>query len=720
MTGQGADLFDLLPQVHRQRDSEPGQGHALEALLRVLGEQHDVVAADLGRLYDDLFIETCAEWVVPYLGDLLGVRLLHPVGPGAGRSRALVADTLDHRRRKGTLAGLENLGFQVTGWPTAAVEYFQRLGVTQHLAHVRPTNVRTPELRRASQLEVLGGPFARSAHTAEVRRLPAGRYGIGNIGLHVWRLQPQRVIRASARPVSDPADGRYHVDPVGLEVPLFNPGTAEPAITSLAREHHVPAPLRRRALFDELEGMRDGSVADPRWFGDDPVIEVFADTGSGLVPVPVDEVTAADLADAAVPPATGWPRPQAPLTVAVDPVLGRIAFRDGVVPSAVEVTATYASPGEVGAGPYDRTCVETTDLVARQTWFRAVGSGAVPVPGVVQQSLTEAITDWNAAPAGTVGVIALLDSRSYVEDLTVTVPAGSELLLVAAAWPDAEHSGAPTVVLDLGTARPDDRRPHLLGTIEVTGTTGATDVAPGELTVDGLLIEGDVTVAPGDLGRLALRHATVVPGRGEVSVAAPTTPSDDNGRLTVEVTGCIVGPVVLPARGPELDVSRSIVDGHGSAAVDAAECRVGLDRTTVLGAVSAQELSASDCVLDGPVDVTRRQSGCLRYSYLSEGAAAPRRYRCQPDLALSDVTDPARAAAIRARLTPVLTSTTYGDPAYGRLDDRGDKALLTGASNGAAMGAFADLQEPQRMVNLAAVLEEYLRLGLEAGVVHET
>jgi hypothetical protein len=520
--------------------------------------------------------------------------------------------------------------------------------------------------------------------------------------------------------VSDPPDGRYHVDPVGLEVPLFNPGTAEPAFTSLAREHHVPAPLRRRALFDELEGMRNGSVAEPRWFDDDPVIEVFADTGGGMGAVPLDEVTAADLADAAVPPPTGWPRPGAPLTVAVDPVLGRVAFRDGVVPAAVEVTATYAAAGEVGAGPYDRTSVETTDLVVRHTWLRAVGSGAEPVPGVVQLTLTEAVDDWNAAPAGTVGVIALLDSRTYVEDLAVTVPAGSELLVVATAWPDAEDASSPTVVLDLAAARPDDRRPHLLGSIEVTGTAGADDAAPGELTVDGILVEGDITVAAGDLGRLAVRHATVVPGRGGVSVATPTTASDDNGRLTVEVTGSIVGPVALPARGPDLDVSQSIVDGHGGAAIDAEESRVALDRATLLGAVSAQELSASDCVLDGPVSVTRRQSGCLRFSYLSEGEAAPRRYRCQPDLALTDITDPAQAAPIRARLTPVFTSTTYGDPAYGRLDDRGDEALLTGASNGAAMGAFADLQETQRMVNLAAMLEEYLRLGLEAGVIHET
>jgi hypothetical protein len=715
------ELFQLLPRLYRQRDAEPSQDGTLEALLRVIGEQADVVARDLGLLYEDWFIETCADWVVPYLGDLLGVRLLHPVGPGAGRSRALVANTLDYRRRKGTLAALEDLSFQVTGWPTAGVEYFQRLGVTQHLAHPRPANVRTPDLRRAGELELIDGPFGVAAHTGEVRRIPSGRYAIGNIGLHAWRLEPQRVIRSTARPVVDPPDGRYLVDPVGLPVPLFNPGTAEPAITSLAQEHHVPGPLRRRALYDELEALRAGEVGQPRWFGDDPVVEVFADTGSGLVAVPVERLTAADLSDRTTPPATGWPRPQAPLVVAVDPVLGRLAFRGGLVPTAVEVTATYASPGRIGAGPYDRTCEQTTEFLTDPGpgWIRAVGRLASPVPGVVSNTLSEAVADWNSEPAGTVGLIAVLDSRTYAEDLAITVPAGSELMVLAVSWPDAEDA-TEVSDLDLADVRPDDRRPHLLGSLEVTGTAGTATGAPGQLTIDGLLVEGDVTVLPGDLGLLALRHTTVVPGSGVVAVAAPTSTTNDNGGLTLELMAGIVGRVELPARGPRMTATRCVVDGTGADAVQAADAPVVLDRVTAFGAVTAQTLSASECVLDGQVTVERRQTGCLRFSYLSEGAVAPRRYRCQPDLALTDVTDPVRAAAVRAQLMPTFTSTTYGDPAYGRLDDRSDPALLTGSSTGSAMGAYADQQEPQRMANLAAVLEEYLRLGLEAGVIHET
>jgi hypothetical protein len=670
MTRLRDQLTDLLPVVYHQRDVEPSQGGVLEALLQILGEQGDVVAADLAQLYDDAFIETCADWVVPYLGDLLGVRLLHPLGPGAGRQRALVANMLDYRRRKGTLAALEDLSFQVTGWPTSAEECFQRLGVTQHLTHLRPANVRTPDLRRVGDLELVDGPFSHAAHTAEVRRIPTGRYNLPNIGLHVWRLAPEEVLRATARPIVDPPDGRYFVDPVGLAVPLFNAPPPEPSITSLAREFEVPAPLRRRALYDELEARRADGADEPRWFGDEPVFEVWADTGAGLAVVPLAELTVADLSDPPAPTGTGWPRPVAPLTVAVDPLA-------------------------------------------------AVGRLADPVPGVVCTTLTEAITDWQTEPAGTIGVIAVVDSRSYVEDLAVAIPSGSELTIAALAWPQAETADALTE-LHLTDAVPADRRPHLQGTLTVTGAAGPADSLPGELSLDGLLVEGDVTVAAGDLGRLALRHTTVVPGAGSLAVDPPTANHDNNGHLVIELTRAITGPIAVPEQGPELDLAVSIVDGVGGTAIDADLVSAALDQVTVLGPVTVEQLSASDCVMAGQVTVARQQAGCLRFSYVSQDAVAPRRYRCQPDLALTDVADPATAAAVRARLTPAFSSTAYGDPAYGRLDDRNDPALLTGASNGAAMGAFAELQEPQRLANLAAVLDEHLRLGLEAGVIRET
>ena len=64
------DLFELLPTVHRLRDI--AHGDQLRALLNVVGREAQLVEDDITRLYDNWFIETCDEWVVPYIADLLG------------------------------------------------------------------------------------------------------------------------------------------------------------------------------------------------------------------------------------------------------------------------------------------------------------------------------------------------------------------------------------------------------------------------------------------------------------------------------------------------------------------------------------------------------------------------------------------------------------------------------------------------------------------------
>ncbi len=63
-------LYQLLPTIYRQRDAE--QGWPLQALLRVITEQVNVVEDDIAQLYENWFIETCQDWVVPYIGDLIG------------------------------------------------------------------------------------------------------------------------------------------------------------------------------------------------------------------------------------------------------------------------------------------------------------------------------------------------------------------------------------------------------------------------------------------------------------------------------------------------------------------------------------------------------------------------------------------------------------------------------------------------------------------------
>ena len=58
-------LNDLLPYVHRARDEE--LGGPLHALLQVIAREVNVVEDDISGLYANWFIETCDDWVVPYL-----------------------------------------------------------------------------------------------------------------------------------------------------------------------------------------------------------------------------------------------------------------------------------------------------------------------------------------------------------------------------------------------------------------------------------------------------------------------------------------------------------------------------------------------------------------------------------------------------------------------------------------------------------------------------
>ena len=211
-------LYNLLPAIYRIRDAQ--QGEQLRALMGVIEEEMHALEQDISGLYEDLFIETCDEWVIPYIGDLLGVHGVHPISARAGSLRSYVANTLAYRRRKGTAAVLEQVARDITGWNAHAVEFFELLATTQYLNHLRLHNLRTPDLRDTNQLELLNGPFENAAHTADIRRIGmySGKYNIPNIGIFLWRLQSYPLARVTARKI---LGGGYTFDPTGKDIPFI-------------------------------------------------------------------------------------------------------------------------------------------------------------------------------------------------------------------------------------------------------------------------------------------------------------------------------------------------------------------------------------------------------------------------------------------------------------------------------------------------------------------
>lgn len=65
----------------------------------------------------------------------------------------------------------------------------------------------------------------------------------------------------------------------------------------------------------------------------------------------------------------------------------------------------------------------------------------------IVEHLSDAVAEWNKQPAGKVGVITIMDSRTYTEGLTgsntIKIPEDSQLLITAADWPVIEDADAP-------------------------------------------------------------------------------------------------------------------------------------------------------------------------------------------------------------------------------------------------------------------------------------
>src|SRR4051812_24525042 len=173
-------LYSRVPEIYRLRDIEQGRLRAaggddeqalavapLRGLLRTVGGSVAAVHQDLEQLWDDFFIETCDDWVVPYLGRLLGTNL--PANPIGQANRLDVRSTVSWRRSKGAPAMLRSLAAATTGWQVSLAEFFTQIGWVQHLDFQRPGRTLTPAVRDPFAMALLGRADDPSAHIADVR-----------------------------------------------------------------------------------------------------------------------------------------------------------------------------------------------------------------------------------------------------------------------------------------------------------------------------------------------------------------------------------------------------------------------------------------------------------------------------------------------------------------------------------------------------------------------
>jgi hypothetical protein len=708
------DIYALLPAIHRTRDAAVGE--PLKALIGIIAEQAGVLQQDLRGFYADQFIETCAPWVVPYIGDLIGWTGLFEGVPGGARSRAEVANTMGYRRRKGTVIALEQIGRDVTGRPVHIVEYFYRLAVNESFRHLRPHHADFADLRRGVQLTRIGGAFDMLNRTVDVRRIAprvraadtpdraaldialhgAGKPNIPDIGAWVWRWIAYPVTGQAATPVDA---RRFLVSTLGADMPLFNAPRPRESFASLTTRADVPQPIGRREFHDDPAA----------FYGPGHSLVIYVDGG----PLSLDDICVCNLSDAN----GDWAAAPAG-KVAIDPVLGRIAFADELpAPGAVTLDYHYGFPADLGGGPYDRSRRLPLDRSA-VTWSRIIGAGATDVFGV-PLTLADAVADFNTQQPGAIGLIVLADFMVAGIDLiganAIRVPSGSQLWIVA-----AEVHGA-------GAWTPTRSRVTLHGDIDVIGVDAPRDAPQGQLFLNGLLIAGSLRGSERALG-ITLQDCTLVPGRALTRNGLPAEPGTPS--VTMEAAGstlmldrCITGPMLVHAAA-SARITNSVVDatarwrvafagpdmvGEGGSLHVEDSTIIGKLRTHLLPLASNTIFLARRPVHDpwaAAVWCTRRQSGCVRFCFLPADAITPGQYRCLP----------AADTSFEHALAPQFVSLRYGSPSYALLSGDCPVAIWQGADDESQIGVYHLLYETQGVGNLRTRIDEYLPFGLEAGI----
>jgi len=129
-------IWEMIPAFYREEDGLADNPGVLRALVEIIAKQAATLRRRNDHLWDDEFIDLCNSWVVPYLADLVGTRLVSALNL-RGR-RIDVAKTIYYRRRKGTVRVLEELISDITGWDGLVVEEFRRLARAWHGLDPKP------------------------------------------------------------------------------------------------------------------------------------------------------------------------------------------------------------------------------------------------------------------------------------------------------------------------------------------------------------------------------------------------------------------------------------------------------------------------------------------------------------------------------------------------------------------------------------------------------
>ena len=719
MTGR-TELYELLPRIYRIRDAE--LGYPLREFMAVLSRDYERLVDGVQAQYDDWFIETCSPAAIAGIARLVGIDESSLSGD-AGADRADVADALSLHAAKGTVAALERIVGDITGWPMRVVEVAGSLATTASVRSPHPPPRTGPDIRSATPAaigDLVTGQLTDVRDVAS-HRTP-GRGHTNSVLVQMWRLAADTALGA---PAVEVGPSRYTFDPLGDDVELaISPLPRSPG-RSVDADLDVPAPITRQALARHL----------PDYYGPGRSILVSVDGGD----VPSRNIVVTDLSR------WSWRRDGRGARrdrrgVAIDPELGRLllarpADDDGARP-VVRVTYSRLVTGGPGSGhrqPGDPT-IGADRFLVQSTEDRA---GAFPTIAAAWRAWTEKRT----APGGTDPhvVIEVADDGVYAEPLELNLYAGERLTICAAAGCQPNLVG----VRD-GDVAPILIRGHARTRPRVRGARPAQPAAAAGVALRGLRVRWSAVHLVGTLGRVEVSRCTLAPRErarawSDGAFEARPTLTVHSATASVSIESSLCGPVRVVNRAPDdagdndddreeersrrerddrghdplhLTVADSILDcgfPPETLATDApvavfgperepAQATLTLLRSTVFGSIGTLAVGrVEDALVIGALECTYRQHGVVRHSYLGWPSRTPRRVDCPDD----------------GSLAPAFDSTEFGAPAYGRLALTAPAELRYGAHDGSELGALHDLFGSSRVQRLRQRLASMTPAGVD-------
>jgi len=724
-------IWEMIPSIYRHEDGLAENKAVLRSIVEIIATQAAILRRSQDRLWDDQFIELSDDWAVPYIGDLLGTRLLTAQ---LRRARRIdVAKTIYYRRNNGTPRVLEELISDISGWDGKLVEAFQRLARARHGLDPHPARLAGrftgtlpggwADLRSAIGSELSDGPFEEYFHLPDMRKPKGldGRYGISKLNFHLFTFQSYPVIEADPFPLGDGI--RFMFDPSGRNIPLFSRRNRPVSISGWedwhsALEWELAKPIRCRLLAHAEYNIKDEHVVDliinhgltapaaaelrtligyifknetalnttltnftnaaelqsPPIYFTLLQLSIVPDCGKNqLLPGSLSVLEGSPLADVAKEVITAAFLP--------DP-----AWNINATPKMLAIDAEQGRIKYLNGQAPD----PSMSVMYHYGFSGDIGAGTYDRSKVELLEPTLVILPGGgpigAAEMISTGVVQIEDNRSY----TIT----------------ADHLS----IADFTLQAANQRRPYLEIQSDFVLSSGAGTNAT--LLLDGLWIAARgngkfKVIFRGAFECITIRHCTFDPGGDKNALGETLFPLElvvEGSIETLCIESSILGPLSIVAPGlieDKVIISNSIIQSVDNTlpALKIDSGFLEMEHVTVFGELETHRLYASGVIITGVVTVTDNQTGCFRFS----AAPAP---------PVSQLPRPYESFLFGASQDHWFGSRRFGQPAYGQITETAPQPLREGAENTSEMGAFNNLLNPLKKQGLKTKIEEYMPFGL--------